>query len=179
MKKYKRTIINLVLILAFVLLLVLKVKADSGYDVDFGGGGSGGGGDVGGIIDLIILLIRNPIAFIFVIILIAILAVYYNNKDKKLHNTTAMGLSLFRHLELPEEEIKAMLGDIDINQLITDRFQQFVDIQTGWMNFDHELLRTKLTDELYNQYAIQLDTMQVKNQQNIMMLLNLIQWISF
>ena len=167
MKKYKRTIINLVFVIVFVLLLVLKVKADSGYDVDFGGGGSGGG-DIGGIIDLIIILLRNPIGFIFVIILIVILAIYYNNKDKKLHNTTAMGLSLFRHLELPEEEIKAMLGDIDINQLITDRFQQFVDIQTGWMNFDHDLLGTQLTDEMYNQYAVQLDTMQLKNQKNIM-----------
>jgi hypothetical protein len=157
MKKYKRTIINLVFVIVFVLLLVLKVKADSGYDVDFGGGGSGGG-DIGGIIDLIILLLRNPIGFIFVIILIVVMAIYFNYKDKKLHNTTAMGLSLFRHLELPEEQVKAMLGDIDINQLIEDRFQQFVDIQTGWMNFDHDLLRTKLTDELYNQYAVQLDT---------------------
>ena len=167
-KRNKKKIINMVLIISFVLLLVLKVKADSGYDVDFGGGGSSGGGDAGGIIELILLLIRNPIAFIIVIIVIAILAIYYNKKDKTLHNTTNMGLTLFHHLELKEEAIKPILGDIDINKLVQERYDQFVSIQTGWMNFDHDLLRTQLTDEMYNQYAVQLDTMQLKNQQNIM-----------
>ena len=166
-KSKKKWLVNLLFVVIFALLLILKVKADSGFDVDYGGGGSGGG-DAGGIIDLILLLIRNPIAFIIVVIVIIILAIYYNNKDKTMHNTTAMGLTLFRHLELPYEQVQAILGNVDINQLIADRFQQFVNIQVGWTNFNHDLLRTQLTDEMYNQYAMQLDTMQLKNQQNIM-----------
>ncbi len=163
----KKRIINVLLFLSLIFLLIVKVHADSGYDVDFGGGGSGGG-DIGGIIELILFLIRNPAGFVVVIILVVVLAIYYSKKDKTLHNTTCMGLSLFHHLELKEEDIKAILGDIDVNLLLSERYQQFVNIQTGWSNFNHDLLRTQLTDEMYNQYAMQLDTMQIKNQQNIM-----------
>lgn len=163
----KKRVINILLFLSLILLLIVKVHADSGYDVDFGGGGSGGG-DIGGIIELILFLLRHPYGFIVVIILIVILGIYYSKKDKTLHNTTCMGLSLFHQSELKEETIKEILGDIDINQLLSDRFQQFVNIQTGWIEFNHDLLRTQLTDEMYNQYAMQLDTMQIKNQKNIM-----------
>ncbi len=171
-EKNRRRVINLVLIVAFVLLLILKVKADSGWDVDYGGGGSGGG-DAGGIIDLILLLIRNPVAFVIVVIILVIIGIISNNKDKRLHNTTNMGLTLFRHLQIPDEQVQAILGNIDVNALINQRFQQFVNIQNAWMNFNHDLLRTQVTDEMYNQYAMQMDTMQLKNQQNIMSDFNL------
>jgi len=166
-KKSKRIIINIGLFIFALLLLVLKVRADSGFDVDFGGGGSGGG-DISGIFEIFYLLIRHPIVFVIVLVIIILLAIYYNSKDKRKHNTTAMGISLFRHLELPKEQIQAILGDVDVDVLLTDRFNQFVDIQNGWMNFKYDYLREKLTDEMYNQYAMQLDTMQLKNQQNIM-----------
>ena len=166
-EKNKRRVINIVLIVVFALLLILKVKADSGWDVDYGGG-SGSGGDGGGIIDLIILLFRNPVAFVIVVIILIIIGIISNNKDKTLHNTTNMGLTLFRHLQIPDNQVQAILGNIDVNALINQRFQQFVNIQTGWSNFNHDLLRTQLTDEMYNQYAMQMDTMQLKNEQNIM-----------
>ena len=164
--KNKKILIGLFIIFS-ILFIALNVKADSGYDLDFGGGGSGGG-DIGGIIELLFLLLRNPIGFVFVIIIIVILVIVMSKKDKKLHNTTSMGLSLFFNQQLPPEQIYAILGEIDINQLLNDRFNDYVEIQNGWMNFNHDLLRTKLTDELYNEYAVQLDTMQIKNQQNVM-----------
>ena len=49
-KSKKKWLVNLLFVVIFALLLILKVKADSGFDVDYGGGGSGGG-DAGGIID--------------------------------------------------------------------------------------------------------------------------------
>ena len=36
------------------------------------------------------------------------------------------------------------------------------------MNFDYDLLKDKLTNELYNQYSMQLEGLKLKNQQNIM-----------
>ncbi len=173
-KDNKKRILLLSLILGLFLLFI-NVRADSGYDVDWGGGGSGGGGDISGIFDLILLLFRNPILFIIVVIIIVILVIYMNKKDKTLHNTTSMGLTLFTHRQIPYEQVSAILGNIDMNAFINDRFNDFVAIQNGWMNFNHDLLRTKLTDELYNQYAIQLDTMQIKNQQNVMSDFNLFQ----
>lgn len=51
---------------------------------------------------------------------------------------------------------------------LNDRYNDYVQIQEAWMNFDYDKLRTKLTDELYNQYEMQLETMKVKNQKNVM-----------
>lgn len=36
------------------------------------------------------------------------------------------------------------------------------------MNFDYKALRELLTDELYNQYEMQLDTLKIKNEKNVM-----------
>ena len=168
--KNKRILISLFIIVS-ILFIVLNVKADSGYDVDWGGGGSSwggsdwGGSDGGGIY---VGGGGGIVGFIVFIIIMVIFSVIAASKEKKARATTSMGLSLFLHQQLPPEQIYAILGNIDINQLLNDRFNDFVQIQDGWMNFNHDLLRTKLTDELYNEYAVQLDTMQMKNQQNVM-----------
>ena len=41
-------------------------------------------------------------------------------------------------------------------------------IQISWMNFDYATLRELCTDELYNQYKTLLDTLKLKNEQNVM-----------
>ena len=69
---------------------------------------------------------------------------------------------------LSDDEIRKYIPNFDRNKFITDRFNDYVQIQNAWMNFDYNTLRSKLTDELYNQYAMQLDTMKIKNEQNIM-----------
>ena len=46
--------------------------------------------------------------------------------------------------------------------------KHFIDVQTSWMNFDYENLRKLCTDELYNQYKTQLEVARLKNEQNIM-----------
>ncbi len=47
-------------------------------------------------------------------------------------------------------------------------YQIYLDVQTSWMNFDYDTLRTLVTDELFNMYQTQLAPMEVKEQQNIM-----------
>jgi len=166
--KNKKILISLFIVVS-ILFVILNVKADSGYDVDWGGGGGswGGGSSYGGGDFYFIGYLGWPgiIGFLIFIIIMSIVA---SNKEKKARANTSMGLSLFLHQQLPPEKVYEVLGNIDINTLLYDRFNDFVAIQNGWMNFDHNLLRTKLTDELYNEYAVQLDTMQMKHQQNIM-----------
>lgn len=53
-------------------------------------------------------------------------------------------------------------------EFIKKRYEDFVAIQCAWMDFDYNALREKTTDELYNQYIMQLETLKVKKQQNIM-----------
>jgi predicted lipid-binding transport protein (Tim44 family) len=47
-------------------------------------------------------------------------------------------------------------------------FENFVAIQNAWMEFDYDKLRELCTDELYNTYTSQLDTLKIKNGKNVM-----------
>ncbi len=69
---------------------------------------------------------------------------------------------------LTEEEIIKIDSTIDYDKFINQLFEIYKNVQIGWMNFDYEKLREFLSDELYNQYKMQLDILKVKNQKNIM-----------
>lgn len=65
--------------------------------------------------------------------------------------------------KLIEKHIKT-----DINVFLNDRYLDYLKVQEDWMNFNYEGLREILTDELYNQYKMQLETLKEKNQKNVM-----------
>lgn len=168
MKKNKLWIF-LILIIPVLLIIgnTQKVKADSGFDTSYDSGGSSwsssssdwsssssssshSGSSNGGILNLIV----------FIIIIVIVL--FSNKKD---------GKKMLRQIVpniVPINKIKEYIPNYDYNKFATDRFNDYVEIQNAWMNFDYDTLRNKLTDELYNQYAMQLDTMKIKNEQNIM-----------
>ncbi len=55
------------------------------------------------------------------------------------------------------------------NEKLLDKcYEIFREVQRAWMNFDYEKLRTLVTDELYNSYYNQLQTLELKGQKNIM-----------
>ena len=167
MKKNK-TWIFLILIIPVLLITIStqKVKADSGFDTSYDSGGSswdsssssdwdsgdysssGGGSFIGLIVFTVIFII-------------AIKSALDKSKSTNVH-PSMVGSSL------SDDEIRKYIPNFDRNKFITDRFNDYVQIQNAWMNFDYNTLRSKLTDELYNQYAMQLDTMKIKNEQNIM-----------
>ena len=167
MKKNKLWIF-LILIIPVLLIIgnTQKVKADSGFDTSYDSGGSSwsssssdwsssdysssSSSSGGGILNLIV----------FIIIIVIVL--FSNKKD---------GKKMLRQIVpniVPINKIKEYIPNYDYNKFATDRFNDYVEIQNAWMNFDYDTLRNKLTDELYNQYAMQLDTMKIKNEQNIM-----------
>lgn len=167
MKKNK-TWIFLILIIPVLLITIStqKVKADSGFDTSYDSGGSswdsssssdwdsgdysssGGGSFIGLIIFTVIFIIAIKSAL---------------DKSKSTNGHPSIVDS-----SLSDDEIRKYIPNFDRNKFITDRFNDYVQIQNAWMNFDYNTLRSKLTDELYNQYAMQLDTMKIKNEQNIM-----------
>ena len=57
---------------------------------------------------------------------------------------------------------------IDPNSIHQEIYDIYVRIQEAWMNFTLEDVRDCLSDEMYNQYIVQLDTLKVKNQRNVM-----------
>lgn len=53
-------------------------------------------------------------------------------------------------------------------QFLLNRYQDYLVIQEARMNFDYEAINTKTTDEMYNQYRMQLEMIKKKHQRKIM-----------
>ena len=58
--------------------------------------------------------------------------------------------------------------DLNTNELQTKLFDIYKDIQIAWSNNDLGPVRSKLSDELYNSYQMQIDSMMQMNERNIM-----------
>lgn len=66
--------------------------------------------------------------------------------------------------------------DTEENEKIAEEaYQIYYDIQMAWMDFDYDVLKTLVTDELFHMYKNQLETLKMKNQQNIMSNFELVQ----
>lgn len=167
-KKFKSLIC--ILLCAFAILTTLNVKADSGWDSSYDSGGSSwsssssswsgssdysssysGEADAGDIIFIVLAI------FIFAIIIIA-----FGSKGAK------TSTSSYRYNDISLEDLQKYLPGKTLEQLKKDVFARFVNIQDAWMNFDYDALREYCTDELYNTYVSQLETLKLKNGQNIM-----------
>ena len=166
-KKFKSLIC--ILLCAFAILTTLNVKADSGWDSSYDSGGSSWSssdswssssdysssysGDVDGS-DVVFLVLA---IFIFAIIIIA-----FGSKGTK------TSTSSYHYNDISLEDLQKYLPDKTLEQVKKDVFARFVNIQNAWMNFDYDALRECCTDELYNTYVSQLETLKLKNGQNIM-----------
>lgn len=159
----KRSILILVLCLFLVGVFATTynmqlVGADSGFDSSYDSGGSDSDGDGAGIFYLIYLCIEYPPLGIAVIVIFLIIY-FSNNKKKKEIITKALnsGLELLDVDKFSEDK-----------KIEIEAFNIYIKIQYAWMNFDEKTIRECTTDEMYNMYLMQLDTLKVKNQRNLM-----------
>ena len=166
----KRNVVILIICLLLVGVFastyrMATVGADSGFDSswdsgsDFGGSDWGdsdsGGGD---LLFLIYLIFEHPIVALIVIGFIAFSIIAANKKQKEIINKALSSkLELLDVSKFPEEK-----------QLEIQAFNIYKELQYAWMNFDEERIRKLTTDEMYNMYLMQLDTLRVKNQKNLM-----------
>lgn len=155
--------------------------ADSGFDSDYGdydGGGSWGGGGSSWDDDddysysydndgysgepadpqtvLIALLIVSVPCIAVVVIRIAI--VNHNKKQAKtqhIHRLLAMDYGL-------------RVGDGKNSETIQTAYNNYVEIQKAWMNRDLTPVKHILTDEIFNMYQMQVETLIEDNQVNVM-----------
>lgn len=184
-KRYLYIALTIILIIGIALLIPV-VNADSGFDSSYDGGGGYSGGSYGGsygggysgdsigvALDLFSIFFYLPpwlsiplaIAFFITIVIVSIKI----EKEAKNRQQKPLITTLLNHQsELPDQKVQSIINDFNKEQFLQARFKDYVDIQNAWMYFDYDKLRTKLTDELYNQYEMQLDTLKVKNQQNVM-----------
>ena len=78
--------------------------------------------------------------------------------------TTVTRDSLYKDID---EELALKYG-IDLKEFKKMAYDKYVQIQQSWTNFDYDKLKDLLSDELYNSYRMQLETLKIKNQKNIM-----------
>lgn len=157
---------RLILLIICVFLLGLfaftyqvgTVGADSGFDNSYDSGGDYDGSDGGSLFYLIYLCFEYPILGLIVLGVIIACIVSNNANKKKIVNN-----ALNSKLELMDTSKYA-----DYKKLEIEAFNIYKTIQFAWMNFDSETIRKNTTDEMYNMYLMQLDTLKAKNQRNLM-----------
>lgn len=176
----------LCLVVGSLLIAIPITKADSGWDSSYDIGGSDWGGSSwdggsswsggsygdshyygsGGL-----SYSGSPIIFIVFAIIVVVILVASFKKRNAITRTMTSGSIPKKNNNYSDLDIKVIQqADPSITK---DDFKQmafniYKDIQTAWMNFDRDTIRNLTTDELYNMYSAQLDTLELKNQQNIM-----------
>ncbi len=154
------------------------ITTDAGFDTDYDSGGSGGGWSSGGGSDWghdrgsSRSGSSNHLVTILAIIACIIYVILENEiKKKRRAKKLAPRLELNHNKEISEDEFNNYLKDKEtktMEDFLDKRYVDLVQIQEAWMDFDYDTLRSKTTDELYNQYSMQLDTLKIKGQKNIM-----------
>ena len=149
----------------------VDVATDSGFDTSYGGGSGGysGGSSSGSshnnsekwkkLSTPEKLLTLMPL-WLFIIISIWIYVWIYRDSPRS--------LSLNKNKAITEEEFSKYIKDETMEQFILNRYQDYLAIQYAWMEFKYDMLSNKTTNELYNQYQMQLETLKTKGQKNVM-----------
>ena len=191
---FKYVLVLLCVIIPFSLMV--PVKADSGWDSDYDSGwdsgsdwdsgsswddydydydsdwGSSSGGSYGGSSGSMsgFEAIFTITMFIVIIIIIATAS-----KSKKPNygsttytNNNVMYLNTQQYADIAESKVTALLPDETLGSLKNMAYKKFVAVQNAWSEFDYDKIRELCTDELYNSYVSQLDTLKLKKGKNVM-----------
>jgi len=175
----KKILLGIFLLIISFGLMYVPVKADSGWDSsydsggwdsggsDWGGsdwGGSSWGSSTGGSYS------GDSGGIGVVIIAIIIIIIIYNatNNRNKPSGGSNIKTKSNNYQDMNIEKIKEIDPALNIADFKSQVFNIYKDIQTAWMNFDTDTIRKLTTDEIYNMYSSQLETLKLKNQKNIM-----------
>ena len=130
-----------------------SLATDSGFDTSYD---SGGGSGDGSIIDLIILAIHYPIPTLMILAILVFISVSEKNKRRMYNNN------------LNYQFIENKYSHTSNKEILKQTYQIFYEVQMAWMNFDYNRLKELVSDELYNMYYNELETLKLKGQKNIM-----------
>lgn len=170
-KKIKSILLVCLAVFTCLSLLSLSVKADSGWDTDYGGwdssdsdwdssdwgssSSSGGSGSIGSLI-------------VFVIIIIIVIVITNKGNKAKLDNSTIPIPSNIAINKLSVSDETLAKYNLNREELLNKAFELYKNVQISWMNIDYDSLRKYLSDELFNTYKMQLEALKMKKQKNVM-----------
>lgn len=148
MKKIIKYTTIIILSLTMIFGILIPTKADSGFDSSYDSGSSSSSGDNGSYSG------SDKIYFLIVILFILFdIADYHYLKNPK---------------EISAEKFNALINDMTMEEMRQKAYNIYEKIQYAWSNFDYDTLKKLTTDELYNMYLSQLQTLKIKAQQNVM-----------
>ena len=131
-----------------------SLATDSGFDTSYDSGG--GDSDGGSIIYLIYMFIEYPIPTTIVVIILVILTIREKQKRRSYDNN------------LNYQTIETAHAGSQYKDLLKSAYYIFYETQMAWMNFNYNRLRELVSDELYNTYYNQLESLKLKGQRNVM-----------
>lgn len=98
-----------------------------------------------------------------------ILGVDINIKTRKVvFNTKLTSFNDSVDPSVYREELLKINSDYTEEYIVNNAYKVYEALQYAWSNFDYEGMRKLISDELYNNYVVQLDTLKLKNQRNVM-----------
>lgn len=189
-KKINKILISVLLLTVSFGLIYMPVKADSGWDSDYDSGGWDSGSDwdsgsswdsdwdydsgtfwSGGSYSSSFDGEGNIIASVIIVIIIVIVILSITNKNNRNKPNSGGRITPTKsnnYQDVSTSKIVEVDPTINIADLKSKAFTIYRDIQTAWMNFDTDTIRKLTTDEIYNMYSSQLETLKLKGQKNIM-----------
>ena len=66
------------------------------------------------------------------------------------------------------DELLKIDPELNEDNIIKETYKIYEELQYSWSNFDYDKMRTLVSDELYNNYRLQLRTLSSKKQRNVM-----------
>lgn len=196
MKKFSKILLGVFIFIAMIFIVSSPVNADSGWDSDYGGSSSWDSGgssswDSGGssswdhdygsssssssgsssssspIVSSIIVLIY--ISVILYVISSAVLSNIRSSTRRRKNRRDGIGDKLNKHAGLwASEHVGDFIPGYDKDKLLSELYQNFIDVQNAWMEFDYDALKRLCTDELYESYKSDLEILKAQNGKNIM-----------
>lgn len=107
--------------------------------------------------------------FIFFFTIIIIITIVVLSSKKESGPTIRQSVPIARVNDEPiVDKVKIHIPDFNKFEFLQEGYQIYIDVQNAWMNFKLEDVKDKITDEMFNMYQSQLDTLEVKGEQNIM-----------
>ena len=116
------------------------------------------------------------VGFIVMIVVVTIILLSIRTTGKSVSNYALPPLTLNKNKAWSKDRFNNVIG-VDLDKFLFERTADLVQVQYNWMTFDYDKLREKVTDELYNQYEMQLKTLSMKGQKNVMTKFNTIDYM--
>lgn len=117
----------------------------------------------------------DPMATFIVIIvpfgmcstLMIFILIYFIQKNKKYYINLRKIYDV-NYKAIEDEEINKLIPSFNKKEFLDKTYKIYIHLQKAWMNFKLDDVRNTLTNELYNMYKSQLDTLRAKELKNIM-----------